>query len=201
MPPKYCTIEALILMIDEPWQTPCFQILHDHRLRFEQARGSTHNHQTWDGGYIDHITDGMNFIIRFYPFMVSFGRPLPFSLSDALVVFYLHDLEKPWRIIVGSDGIATNKTGLTTKAQFKSFRDTMLAQYGIELTPAQKNAFTYIEGEGKDYRADRRVMNELGAFCHAVDTLCARGWFDYPKAQGDEWTGAGRLRTTTDAEE
>ncbi len=196
MPPKYYPIETLLLMIEEPWQTPCFHILHDHRLRFERARGSTHNHQTWDGGYIDHITDGMNFMVQLYPSMLSFGRPLPFTLADALLVFFLHDLEKPWRIVVDTDGKAQNKIGLTTKDQFKSFRETKLARYGIVLTPAQQNAFTYIEGEGKDYSAERRVMNELGAFCHMVDTWCARGWFNYPKAEGDEWTGATRVRTT-----
>jgi 23S rRNA maturation-related 3'-5' exoribonuclease YhaM len=196
MPPIYHPIEALILMIDEPWHTPCLKILEDHRARFEKARGSTHNHQTWDGGYIDHITDGMNFIVYFYVFMLSFCRTLPFTLSDALLVFFLHDLEKPWRIVVDdATGEVSNKTGLSTKEQFKSFRENMLAGCDIKLTPEQQNAFTYIEGEGKDYDSKRRVMNELGAFCHMVDTWCARGWFDYPKAEGDRWTGASRVRT------
>ena len=39
-------------------------------------------------------------------------------------------------------------------------------------------------------------MNELAAFCHKVDSWSARGWYDYPKATGDEWTGATRVRTT-----
>lgn len=194
--PKYRSIECLIRKIDTPNRKGCEKVLSDNRKLFETARGSTHNHQTWEGGYIDHITDGMNFIVYFYKFMKEFGRRLPFSRSDALLVFYLHDLEKPWRIVVDSHGQAKNKAGLTTKDQFKLFRENKLAEYGIKLTPAQQNAFTYIEGEGKDYSAERRVMNELGAFCHAVDTWCARGWFDYPKATGDEWASAGRIRMT-----
>ncbi len=192
---KYRSIERLVGKIDKPYQVGCRKILRDHRALFETVRGSTHNHQTWDGGYIDHITDGMNFIIYFHKFMKKFRRRLPFSRADALLVFFLHDLEKPWRIVVGTDGKAMNRDGLTTKEQFKLFREDKLAEYGIVLTPAQQNAFTYIEGEGKDYSAERRVMNELGAFCHMVDTWCARGWFDYPKAEGDEWTGATRIRT------
>ena len=193
--PDYLSIEENLALIEEPFRTICQSILTDNRQLFEKARGSTHNHQTWDGGYIDHITDGMNFIRHFYPFMASFGRPLPFSLSDTLLIFFLHDLEKPWRIQVNPDGSVTNREGLTSKDDFQSFRETKLRDYGLELTPYLLNAFTYIEGEHKHYSSERRVMNELAAFCHAVDTWSARGWYDYPQATADEWTGAGRFRT------
>jgi hypothetical protein len=192
----YLILENLVSLIDEPSRSVCRRILADHRALFENARGSTHNHQTWDGGYIDHITDGMNLCRHLYSFMSAFGRALPFSESDALLVFFLHDLEKPWRILV-SEGRASNREGLATKAEFKAFRETKLAEYGLVLTPEQFNAFTYIEGEGKDYSSERRVMNELGAFCHLVDTWCARGWYAYPKVDGDEWNGARRFRTMT----
>lgn len=194
--PDYLTLDGLIGLIDEPNRSACIRILDEHRLLFEMARGSTHNHQTWDGGYIDHVTDGMNFGRHLYPFMASFGRPLPFSLSDALLVFSLHDLEKPWRILVDAAGGATNREGLSTKEEFKAFREAKLVEYGISLTPEQLNGLTYVEGEYKDYSSKRRVMNELAAFCHMLDNWCARGWYDHPKENGDEWLGAGRFRTT-----
>lgn len=193
--PDYLTIEELIGLIDEPNRSICLKILEDHRKLFETARGSTHNHQTWEGGYIDHITDGMNYARHLYTFDSGFGRPLPFSVSDTLLIFFLHDLEKPWRILVDEQGKASNREGIATKDEFKKFREDKLADYGLVLTPAQLNAFTYIEGEYKDYSSERRVMNELAAFCHKVDNWCARGWYDYPKAEGDEWIGAGRIRT------
>ena len=193
--PDYLAIEENIAMIDEPNQSICFQILQDNRKLFETARGSTNNHQTWVGGYIDHVTDGMNYIRHLYVFDKAFGRPLTFSMSDALLVFFLHDLEKPWRILVDAEGKASNKVGLATKAEFKKFREDKLADYGLRLNPNQLNGFTYIEGEISDYTSKRRVMNELAAFCHKVDNWCARGWYDYPKAENDEWKGAGRTRT------
>lgn len=194
--PDYLTLDELIDLIDEPNRSACIRILDEHRPLFEMARGSTHNHQTWDGGYIDHVTDGMNFGRHLYPFMMSFGRPLPFSLSDALLVFFLHDLEKPWRILVNEAGDATNREGLSTKEEFKAFREAKLVEYGIMLTSEQLNGLTYVEGEYKDYSSLHRVMNELAAFCHMLDNWCARGWHDYPKAEGDEWIDAGRFRTT-----
>jgi hypothetical protein len=171
------------------------RILDDNRRLFEKAQGSTHNHQTWKGGYLDHITDGMNFANCLYRFMKSFGRPLPFSLSDALLVFFVHDLEKPWRIEVEKSGSVRNKAGLQTKQDFKAFRSAKLYQYKLTLTPAQQNALTYIEGENSDYSSTHRVMNELAAFCHMVDVWCARGWYDYPKAEGDQWEGAKRFHS------
>jgi hypothetical protein len=194
--PDYLTLDGLIDLIDEPNRSACKCILDEHRPLFEKARGSTHNHQTWDGGYIDHVTDGMNFGRHLYPFMASFGRPLPFSLSDALLVFFLHDLEKPWRIFVDAAGEASNREELSTKEEFKAFREAKLVEYGISLTPEQLNGLTYVEGEYKHYSSLRRVMNEFAAFCHIMDNWCARGWYDYPKAEGDEWTGASRPRTT-----
>lgn len=191
----YLTIEELLKLIEEPRQTACRRILADHRALFEKTRGSTHNHQTWDGGYIDHVTDGMNYARHLYAFDTAFGRPLPFSLSDALLIFFLHDLEKPWRIFVNARGEASNREGLSTKNEFKEFRENKLVEYGLTLSPYQLNGLTHVEGELKDYSSERRVMNELAAFCHKIDTWSARAWYDYPKAVSDEWSGAGRFRT------
>lgn len=191
----YLTLDELLGLVDEPNRTICRRIVADHRALFETVPGSTHNHQTWPGGYADHVTDGMNYARHLYAFDAAFGRPLPFTESDALLVFFLHDLEKPWRILVNEQGEASNRPGLATKEEFKAFREAKLAEYGLVLTPAQRNAFTYVEGEHNDYSSLRRVMNELAAFCHKVDVWSARGWYDYPKAEDDEWEGAGRFRS------
>lgn len=197
MTPKYFTVEELIGFIDEPNRTACMKILTENRELFETVRGSTHNHQTWDGGFVDHILDGLNYTFYLYDFDASFGRPLPFSKSDALLIFFLHDLEKPWRIEVMPDGTVRNRPGLDTKEAFKQFREDKLVEYGITLTPAQLNGLTYVEGELKDYSSTHRVMNELAAFCHKVDVMSARIWYAYPKILGqDEWIGADRVRTT-----
>lgn len=193
---NYLPIDALLALIDEPHRASAQRLLQDHRPLFERARGSTYNHQTWDGGYIDHVTDGMNYARHLYTMTAGLGRPLPFSLSDALLIFFLHDLEKPWRILVQASGQAINKPGLDTKAAFKAFREAKLAEYGFVLTPAQKNGLTYVEGEGPDYKSTERVMNELAAFCHMVDVWSARIAFAYPSPSGhDEWPGAERFRS------
>lgn len=193
----YYTIDQLIDLIDEPNRGKCKQILNDHRELFERARGSTHNHQTWTGEYIDHVTDGMNYAIYLYALEEATGRPLSFSLSDVLLIFFLHDLEKPWRILVDNEGKASNKAGLENKEQYRNFRENELRKYGIVLNEMQHNALTYVEGELKDYSSERRVMNELASFCHRVDVWSARERYDYPKAEDDEWKGARRFRTVS----
>lgn len=190
----YLRIDELIQLIDEPYRQSCLRILADNRSLFEKCPGSTHNHQTWEGGYLDHVVDGMNYARHLYAFDAAFGRPMPFSLSDALLVFFLHDLEKPWRIIVDEQGFVANRKGLDTKEAYKLFRESKLAEYGLILTPYQQNGLTYVEGEWKDYSSTRRAMNELASFCHRVDTWSARERFDYPRPD-DEWTGADRFRT------
>lgn len=189
-------IEELLDLIEESYGSICKQILTDNRALFERARGSTFNHQTWEGGYIDHVVDGMNYARHLYAFDSAFGRPIPFSLSDALLIFFLHDLEKPWRILVNEQGQVSNRENFATKEEFQKFREDKLREYGLELSPYLINAFTYVEGEHKNYSSKYRVMNELASFCHKVDNWSARGWHDYPKPN-DEWTGATRFRTTT----
>ena len=186
--------EMLLHFMDKPARAICGKIYWDNVKLFQKTRGSTHNHQTWDGGYIDHITDGMNYARHLYALQSALGRPMKFSLSDALLIFFLHDLEKPWRIAVSESGEAYNRPGLDTKAAFKQFREDKLREYGLELTPAQLNGLTYVEGELGDYSSERRVMNELAAFCHQVDVWSARQGYEYPKAQDDEWPGATRFR-------
>jgi hypothetical protein len=191
----YLTIpEMLANYVDEPARSACEAIYRDNLVLFQKTRGSTHNHQTWDGGYLDHITDGMNYARHLYALDFGLGRPVNFTLSDALLIFYLHDIEKPWRLLVSETGNTYNRPGLDTKAAFKAFREEKLREYGLELTPAQLNGLTYVEGELSDYSSERRVMNELSAFCHKVDVWSARQCFAYPKADGDEWPGATRFR-------
>ncbi len=193
----YIKIDDLMDLIDEPHKTVCKFILADNRKLFETARGSTYNHQTWDGGYIDHITDCMNYARHLYAFDSAFGRPMAHSLSDALLILFLHDTEKPWRITVDAEGNVSNREGLTTKEDFQKFREDKLREYGLELSPYQMNGLKYDEGEHKDYSSKHRVMNELASFCHRVDTKSAREWYDYPKPDNtDEWDGAGRFRTS-----
>ncbi len=193
--PDYLSINKLVELIDEPNRLACKCILSDNRRLFEEARGSTHNHQTWPGGYIDHVTDGMNYGRHLYALEVSLGRPVPYSLSDVLLIFFLHDLEKPWRILVDSSGRASNKSGLDSKSAFKAFREDKLREYGITLTGAQMNALTYIEGEGNNYLSSERIMNELAGFCHMVDVWSARVRHNYPKETGsDESTTPSKLR-------
>ncbi len=191
----WLTIEENINRIDEPHRSVCHRILVDNRRLFETVQGSTHNHQAWPGGYIDHITDGMNYARHLYDFNFAFGRPLPYSKSDLLLAFFIHDLEKPWRIEIGPDGTPRNRIGLETKADFQNFRAAKLTEYGLVLTSAQEKGYRYAEGELHHYQSTRRVMNELAANTHQADNWCARGWYDYPKESDDPWTGAKRIRT------
>lgn len=140
-----------------------------------------------------HIEDCLNYAYYLYDFDASFGRPLPFSKSDALLIMFLHDLEKPWRIEVLENGTVRNRAGLDTKAAFKEFRERKLSEYNVKLDGNLLNALTYVEGELGDYSSTHRVMNELAAFCHKVDVHSARIWYSYPAEFNDPWIGAKRI--------
>lgn len=164
----------LLRFVEEPNRSACFRLMQANAERFEQAWGSSHNHQAWPGGYIDHVTDVMLIAYNLYDRMKSF-RPVPFSLSDALLVLFLHDVEKPWK----------RELKFTDKSSRRIFREQLIQSYGISLTGAQANALMYVEGEGDDYSSSHRVMNELAAFCHMCDVASARIWHSKPEVTVD----------------
>jgi hypothetical protein len=193
MQPDYYTIEQMLEMIDGPNGEACLQILTDNRTLFQTVQGSTNNHQNWPGGYFDHVQEIMNIAVGLYGLLNSM-RPLPFSLSDLLLVVYLHDVEKPWKYELGEDGQLHHKASMQTKEDHQQFRMEKLAEYGVTFTPEQENGMKYAEGELNDYSSRRRVMNPLACVAHMCDVCSARLWFAHPMQESDPWLGAGRIR-------
>jgi hypothetical protein len=158
-------LAGLVDMIWSPNRERCLRLWKDNVDLFGAARGSSYNHQAWAGGYLEHVREAMDIAVTLYRALTD-SRRFSFMLEDALLVLFLHDLEKPWKI----------SHDLMTKTARETFRLAKIAEYGIELTDVQSNALKYVEGEGDDYRSDRRVMSELAAFCHMCDVASARIW-------------------------
>ncbi len=194
MKPDYFLIEELLEFIDEPNRSACMKLLTEHRVLWEKSPGSTNNHQAWPGGYIDHITDAMNICLRQYLLLTSM-RPLPFTLSDALLVVFLHDLEKPWKYERKADGQLHHTIEMQTKDQHQDLRVRKAAEYGIQLTEEHINGIKYAEGELNDYSSRKRVMSPLAALAHMCDVCSARIWFDHPIAENDPWKYSDRVRS------
>ena len=134
----YAPIDDLILLITEPNCTAVRKILADNRELFEKVQGSTHNHQAWPGGYLDHITEVMNIALILFRALDA-RRPLPFSISDILLVVFLHDIEKPWKYELGEDGHLRHKATMMTKLDHQHFRMKKLTEYGILLSEDHEN--------------------------------------------------------------
>jgi hypothetical protein len=184
MPKSRLTVDKLRWLLPEPQRSACLSLLEHEGAWIEPAPGSTHNHQAWAGGYLDHVSECMNIALQLYGLYDSL-RPLPFSLQDALLVLFLHDLEKPWFIYREGSYYAR---AVKDKQANHGFRKRLCLQYGIELTPEQENALRYVEGENTDYTPGERSMGPLAAFCHCCDITSARLWFDYPQ-KDDAWPG------------
>jgi hypothetical protein len=190
----YFLIEELLGMIyPNSVRKACFKILSDNKRLFQTVQGSTNNHQAWIGGYWDHVQEIMNIAYWLNNTLYSM-RPLPFSIADALLVLYLHDIEKPWKYELKEDGQLYHLPEFETKAQAHAFRQKKLDEYGIVLTHEQQNAMLYVEGEFGDYSNRERKMGPLAAFCHLCDVTSARIWFDHPMEKDEPWLGAKRIR-------
>jgi hypothetical protein len=171
----YYTLNILLEEIPEPLQGKLLLLWDENFELFSNARGSSHNHQTWEGGYLDHVREVMNIACVLYR-TLNHLRPLPFKLADVLTVLFLHDVEKPWKAELHF-----------TKSERPAFRQKLIEKYGIVLTEEQQIAFKYVEGENDDYSPEHRVTNEMGAFCHMCDYASARLWYDRPLMDGETW--------------
>ena len=193
MKSKYYTIEQMLEMIDESNRAACQRILADNRKLFQTVQGSTNNHQNWLGGYFDHIQEIMNVAVVLFGQLNSL-RPLPFLLSDLLLVVYLHDIEKPWKYELREDGQLHHNATMQNKEDHQRFRMAKLEEYGITFTSEQENGMKYAEGELSDYTNRHRVMGPLACVAHMCDVCSARLWFAHPAEENDPWSGAGRIR-------
>jgi hypothetical protein len=188
MPSLYLSFDELLRRVDQPYRYSLQHLLAGHEELFRSARGSSHNHQAWAGGYADHVREVMNLAVVLHAALGEL-RPLPFALSDALVVLFVHDLEKPWAYEkVG--GVWRRREGLKEKAH--EFRMAKLAEAGITLPAELERAVWFIEGEGSQYNNRTRGMSALAAFCHMCDVASARLWHDHPLERDDPWVGAAR---------
>jgi hypothetical protein len=175
----YHTLNDLLSLIDQPNATCCQQLYADNQAMFDAAAGSKTKHQAWEGGYLDHVRDIMNIAVRLYAELSNL-RPLAFSLSDSLLILFLHDLEKPWKYA----GNEEQKKEVASFADYQDFIKSKINAYGFMLSDEHWNALKYVHGEGDDYDPQVRVQTPLAAFVHVCDTISARIWFDYPKETG-----------------
>ncbi len=178
----YLDFTALLSLIPDPNNQPFWDFYHMHRDAILAAQGSSHNHQAWEGGYLDHIVETMNIACRLYQ-TLNAARKLPFALHEALEVMYLHDLEKPFKVgkllIFDNPNNGQQQQIEATKANRKALRADLIDKYGIKLTLDQRNALEYVEGvPDSKYTPGERTMGELAAFCHTCDILSARLWHD-----------------------
>lgn len=153
-------VEFLIGLTNHPLKEKWMKFHKDNIHLMVKAKGSSHNHQAWPGGYYHHVKEGMNICVTLYHTFC----PWPFSQEQALIAFYFHDLEKMYKY---SDGIPDG----WDKRKF-------LKDFG--LSPEELHAVEYVHGELLDYRSDTRVMSELAAFVHVADIMSARIWHDRP---------------------
>ncbi|MFA5857332.1 MAG: hypothetical protein WC867_08270 [Candidatus Pacearchaeota archaeon] len=185
--PIYYSLEVSLNLIDKPNGEICKKVLEDNKELFRIAKGSKTKHQAWQGGYLDHITETMNLARLFYDSLSSTGRPLNFSISDSLLIMFLHDLEKPFKQVRGKQLGLEDRSGNKNNTQIKHFKEELIQKYGFQLNDSQLNALRYVEGENENYHPTERVMNELASFCHMCDIWSARGWYDFPKIDNDPW--------------
>jgi hypothetical protein len=174
------------------------KLTQDYFDVMQKAPGSSHNHQAWQGGYLHHVMECLNIGAQLYNTLNQL-RPLPFTRKDALVVMFLHDIEKPFKdspTMVSPLGKSWNEycewaqatvlapwNSFDWKMVRRQFRKDIINRLGIELTKEQWAALEYVEGEREDYTPGKRLMNELCAFCHCIDVLSARLWHDKGKEQ------------------
>lgn len=167
-------LEDFLDMLPEPNRSGCKRLLSDNHDRFTKSPGSKTKHQAWKGGYIHHLEETMNIAESLYETLSKTERPLPFTLIDAVLVIFFHDLEKPFKYVEPAVIFLDD----LEKASFILHK---MDEYRIECTDDQYNALKYIHGEGIDYHPTERIQGPLGAFVHCCDTFSARIFFDYPK--------------------
>lgn len=183
--PEVNNIISHLLLIDDDNRFKCIELLNFFLENYPDAPGSLHNHQAYEGGYYVHVSDILTYAIRLYT-TLSKDNKMKFNLSDALLVLFLHDIEKPVKYcpilvktgVVDENGMIEEEVYEYETDSDSDIRQSLISKFGIKLNDEHKLALKYIHGEGEDYRKDKRVMSPLCAFCHCCDVISARIFFE-----------------------
>ena len=166
----YWTIEdMLVYFVNDQHASDCFKFIKKNQKLFNSSKGSATKHQAWSGGYRAHIAEVMNIAVVTFEALEHI-RPLPFSLSDALLGCFLHDIEKIWKHAIDYDDQEIVDKNKILNDEF-------------HLTDDLWNAIKYTHGEGDDYHPTERIQKPLAAFVHHCDNTSARIWFDQPRLE------------------
>ncbi len=158
------TLDNILNGLQDPRKEAILAFHKEFRVKIYDSKGSSHNHQNWEGGYASHIADACQIAKILYVSLTRCFSEVPVSIDSAIIVLYFHDIEKIWKY---TDGTFIDKV---------EWYEKILPERGITFSSEELNALRYTHGEGDDYRKDARVMNELAALCHAADNLSARIW-------------------------
>ena len=157
----------------------------DHAERLATRPGSRESHHAWRSGYQEHVRQTMEIAKTLYDYYMQTGayetlsEGERFSLSDALTVMFLHDIEKPFLYGFDEEENIINERKMT-KPERKSFREEVIAEFGFKVNETMANALKYVEGvPDEDYVPGERADQSLAALCHAADTISARMMYNF----------------------
>jgi hypothetical protein len=188
------TLQDLLGEMEDSRREVILNIYFEYERVFAYAAGSSHNHQAWKGGYLDHIAETLRINRLTYAALNAF-RPLPFTEDSAAICLFLHDIEKPFRYgpkdhpecikwatwhrqwCEGEDEYGDETYEGWEAAKWEIIRS-FDRQFGLKLTDDEINAIKYTHGEGNDHRKDTRVAGPLAAHVHHCDNISARIYFD-----------------------
>lgn len=157
----------------------------DHADEICVAKGSGHNHQAWSGGYHDHVVQCLVLAQDQYTLLTGYTlhegvdcyaprdyRP-GFTLEQAALVLYFHDIEKIFKY--GFKASNYHPEQISNKDIW--YYGILPEKYDLHFREQELNALKYVHGE-HDYSKTERKMKPLAAFCHVIDILSARLFFD-----------------------
>lgn len=160
-------IDHYLNLIEGANGVACRQMFEQYENIFMRAPGSKVKHQTWEGGYVQHLCQCMALAEFLYEPIKNIGG-VDFSLSDAVLILILHDLEKPFKYVEGK--VFNNDT------EKKEFIASQIKLFNISLNEKHLNALKYIHGEGDDYSPNINIQWSLSAYVHVCDVTSARIW-------------------------
>lgn len=166
------SIDYYLNLIEGANGVACRQMFEQYKNIFTKSSGSKVKHQAWEGGYIQHLCQCMALAEFLYEPIKQIGG-VDFSLSDAILILFLHDLEKPFKYVLGKV--------FNNDAEKKEFITNQVELFNIILNEKHLNALKYIHGEGDDYSPDVNIQWPLSAFVHVCDVTSARIWHDIHK--------------------
>jgi len=176
--PEINNIISHLLNIEDYNNFKCINLLDYILDKYPNPTGTIYDDNSYESDYYKHMSDILDYASKMFKHLLLKVK-LEFSLSDAILVLFLHDIVTTIKYtpvltktgVIDENGMIEEEIYEYETASYDEIIEILINKFNIKLTEEHKLVLKHIHGEGEDYRKNKKILSPLSAFCHSCELI------------------------------